>query len=187
MKNVLILHGTQANSGSNWFSWLRDELKKKGFKVWLPDLPNPNLPSLTGINKFIFANKDWEFNQETIIVGHSSGAIAILSILSELPENVVLDKCILVSYFTKDSSGGKWELNAKLFDYDFDFAKIRKHAKKFVLVHSDNDPYAPLEDAKALARKLDGELIIKKDQGHFNLEKGKQYCQFPFLLSLIVE
>jgi predicted alpha/beta hydrolase family esterase len=151
MKNVLILHGTQANSGSNWFSWLRDELKKKGFKVWLPDLPNPNLPSLTGINKFIFANKDWEFNHETIIVGHSSGAIAML------------------------------------FDYDFDFEKIKKHAKKFIIVHSNNDPYGPLEDVKNLAQKLGGELIVKKDQGHFNLEKGKQYRQFPFMLKLIVE
>lgn len=118
-------------------------------------------------------------------MGHSSGAIAILSILSELGENIVLDKCIFVSYFTEKSSGGKWELNAKLFDYDFDFEKIKKHAKKFIIVHSDNDPYGPLEDAKSLAEKLGGELIVKKDQGHFNLEKGEQYRQFPFLLELI--
>jgi predicted alpha/beta hydrolase family esterase len=68
MKNVLILHGTQATSKSNWFSWLKEELDKKGFKTWLPDLPNPNLPSLTGINKFILSNKDWEFNSDSIIV-----------------------------------------------------------------------------------------------------------------------
>jgi predicted alpha/beta hydrolase family esterase len=185
MKNVLILHGTQATSKSNWCPWLKKELEEKGFRVWLPDLPNPNLPSLTGINKFIFANKDWEFNSDSIIVGHSSGAIAILAILSELSENVILDKCILVSYFTKDSTGGKWEPNARLFDYDFDFEKIKKHAKKFIIVHSDNDPYGPLEDVKKLAQKLGGELIIKKGQGHFNLEKGKQYHQFPFLLELI--
>jgi predicted alpha/beta hydrolase family esterase len=187
MKNVLILHGTQADSKSNWFTWLKEELDKRGFKTWLPDLPNSNLPSLTGINKFIFSNKDWEFNSDSIIVGHSSGAIAILSILSELPSSVVLDECILVSYFTEGSSGGKWELNAKLFDYDFDFARISKHAKKFIIVHSGNDPYAPLEDAKALAEKLGGELIIKKDQGHFNLEKSPEYRQFPDLLNLIVE
>ena len=187
MKNVLILHGTQATSKSNWFSWLANELKKKGFKTWLPDLPNPNLPSLKEINKFIFSNKDWEFNADSIIVGHSSGAIAILSILSELPENVVLDKCILVSYFTKDSVGGKWELNRRFFDYDFDFAKIKKHARKFIIVHSDNDPYGPLEDVKDLAQKLNAQLIIKKDQGHFNLEKGEEYRQFPFLLELIRE
>ena len=187
MKNVLILHGTQATSKSNWFLWLRDELRKKGFKVWLPDLPNPNLPSLTGINKFIFSNKDWEFNQDSIIVGHSSGAIAILALLSELPENIVIDKCILVSFFTKNSAGGKWELNRRFFDYDFDFTKIKKHAKKFIIVHSDNDPYGPLEDVQDLALKLDAQLIIKKGQGHFNLEKGEEYRQFPFLLELIGE
>jgi len=148
MKNVLILHGTQADSNSNWFTWLKDELKKKGFKVWLPNLPQSDLPSLKAINKFILSNKDWKFNSDSIIVGHSSGAIAILAILNELPENVILDKCILVSYFEKNSSGGEWGPNAKLFDYDFDFAKIKKHAKKFIILHSDNDPYGRLSAPK---------------------------------------
>jgi len=187
MKNVLILHGTQASSKSNWFLWLRDELEKKGFKTWLPDLPGSDLPSLQSISKFILASKDWEFNSDSIIIGHSSGAIAILAILNELSSNVVLDKCIFVSYFEKNSSGGEWEPNAKLFDYDFDFAKIKTKAKKFIIIHSDNDPYAPLTGAKVLAEKLGGELIVKKDQGHFNLEKGEQYHQFPELLELIEE
>ncbi len=185
MKNVLILHGTQANSKSNWLPWLKEELAKKGMKVWLPDLPNPNLPSLKNHVKFILSNKDWKFNKDSIIVGHSSGAIAILAILSELPENVVVDKCILVSYFTKDSPGGAWKPNRIFFDYKFDFAKIKKHAKKFIIIHSDNDPYGPLKDVKVLAQKLDAQLIIKKGQGHFNLEKGEEYRQFPFLSGLI--
>ncbi len=185
MKNALILHGTQGNSNSNWFPWLKVELEKKGYKVWLPDLPGSDFPSLKAINQFIFSNKDWKFNPESIIVGHSSGAIAILSILNELPEDAVLDKCIFVSYFEKSSSGGEWGPNKNLFDYNFDFAKIKRHAKKFIIVHSDNDPYGPLEGAKNLAEKLGGELIIKNGQGHFNLEVGPQYKQFPFLLTLI--
>lgn len=185
MKNALILHGTQGRPTSNWFVWLKDELGKKGYKVWLPELPNADSPSLQEIVKFIFGNKDWEFNSESIIVGHSSGAIAIMALLTEMPEGVVLDKCILVSYFAKDSPGGEWEANRNLFDYDFDFAKIKKHAKKFIIIHSDNDPYVPLKGARNLADKLGGELIIKEGQGHFNLEVGPQYKQFPFLLTLL--
>lgn len=185
MKNALILHGTQANSQSNWLPWLKKELKKKGYKTWLPDLPSPNLPNLKAYNEFILANKDWEFNSESVIVGHSSGAIAILAMLNELPDDVVLNKCILVSYFEKNSPGGEWEPNRELFDYNFDFEKIKSQAKKFIIIHSDNDLYAPLEGAEKLAVKLDAELVIKKDQGHFNLEKSPEYKKFPFLLSLI--
>lgn len=185
MKNALILHGTRGNPTSNWFVWLKSELEKKGYKVWLPELPNADSPSLKDYVKFIFKNQDWKFDQDSIIVGHSSGAIAIMALLNELPEGVVLDKCILVSYFTKDSAGGKWEANRNLFDYDFDFAKIKKHAKKFIIVQSDNDPYGPLEDVRILAEKLDGLLIVKEGQGHFNLEAGPRYKEFPFLLTLI--
>lgn len=185
MKNALILHGTKGNSSSNWFQWLKTELDQKGYQVWLPDLPNANGPSLQKYVKFIFSNKDWQFNSESIIVGHSSGAITILAILSELPEDVVLDKVILVSYFTKDSVGGKWEPNKYLFDYDFDFEKVKRKAKKFIIIHSDNDPYSNWEDAKALADKLNGEFILQKGQGHFNLEVGPQYREFPFLLTLV--
>jgi predicted alpha/beta hydrolase family esterase len=42
-----------------------------------------------------------------------------------------------------------------------------------------------LEDAKYLAEKLDGRLVIEPGQGHFNLETGTQYRRFPLLLRLI--
>ena len=31
MKNALILHGTQGNSGENWFPWLKKKLEEKGY------------------------------------------------------------------------------------------------------------------------------------------------------------
>lgn len=54
-----------------------------------------------------------------------------------------------------------------------------------MFIHSDNDPYCPLEHAEYLAKSAGGKLIIKKGQGHFNLEKGKQHRQFPLLLELL--
>lgn len=53
------------------------------------------------------------------------------------------------------------------------------------MVHSDNDQYSPLEGVKGIASKLGAELIVKKEQGHFNLEVGPQYKEFPLLLELI--
>lgn len=182
MKNALILHGTGNNSQGNWFPWLRSELEKKGWKVWAPDLPESKNPSVKRYNDFIFSNPDWKFNNESIIVGHSSGAVAILGLLQHLPEENKIDSCFLVGSF-KNSLGIR-ELDG-LFEEPFDFEKIKEHARKFIFIHSDNDPYCPLEDVKFLAEKVGGELIVKSGQGHFNLEISQEYKKFPALLKLI--
>lgn len=94
MKNVLVLHGAGNNSKGNWFPWLKSELENKGYKAWCPDLPNPDTPVLKDWLEVIFSNKNWEFNKESIIVGHSSGATLILRILEKLPKNIKINKAI---------------------------------------------------------------------------------------------
>lgn len=184
MKNALILHGTGNNSQGNWFPWLKKELESEGWKVWVPDLPEADHPSIKKYNEFIFGNKNWQFNDKTVIIGHSSGAVAILGILQHLPEDIKIDTCILIGSF-KDALGEK-DLSG-LFDEPFDFEKIKKHSKHFIFIHSDNDPYCPLDHAQYLAKQLDGKLIIKKGQGHFNLQISPKYKEFPELLKIIKE
>jgi uncharacterized protein len=182
MKNALILHGTSNNHTGNWFPWLKKELEGKGYKVWVPDLPDPDVPNAKRNTSFILANKNWEFNEESVIIGHSSGSVEILNLLQHFQEGICVKKCILVAVF-KDNLGEA--IFDGLFEEPFDFEEIKKHSKEFVFVHSDDDPYCPLDHAKYFSDKLEGKLIVKKGQGHFNLEKGPEYKKFPFLLSLI--
>jgi predicted alpha/beta hydrolase family esterase len=181
MKNVLILHGTLGSPKGNWFQWLKKELQNKGYKVWVPKLPTPYKPRVSRNVKYILDNRKWKFNPESILVGHSSGPVTILGLLNELPDNVMVRKCVLIAPFTKSD----WEPNSELFDYDFNFEKIKKKSKEFIILHSDTDPYTPLDQPRELAKKLNAKLIVKKGEGHFNLEKGPQYKKFPFLLNLI--
>jgi len=187
MKNALILHGAGNNSQGNWFPWLKEELEKQGYQVWSPDLPDSNVPMRDKWLGMIFGNKDWEFNEETIIIGHSAGATCILRILEQLPEGVIINKAILV--------GGVVELGtiADFFPYKrdmvtapFDWEKIKRSAKEFTFIASDNDPYqCGIDQAKIMESHLGGKVILKEGQGHFNLEIGPQYKQFPLLLTLI--
>ena len=184
MANVLILHGTANTSHGNWFPWLTKELEKRGYDVWSPDLPQADRPDEERYLNFIFANKKWKFTPETIIVGHSSGGVAALKLLQRLPRGVVIDRCFTIGAFTNthglDSIAG-------LFRKPFDFGEIKKHAKKFIVFHSDDDPHVPIDDANELQKSLSAEFIFIPGQGHFNLEKGQQYAAFPKLLEKIVQ
>ena len=182
MRNVLILHGTGNDSQGNWFPWLKTQLEKNGFKVWVPDLPESDVPNMKKYEDFIFSS-DWEFDNNSIIVGHSSGAVAALGLLQKLPKEIAVDSCLLIASF-KDDLGVK-KLSG-LFDEPFDFAMIKQKARNFIFMHSDNDPYCPVDHAEYLAKKLDGKLIIKKGQGHFNLQASPKYREFPGLLELIL-
>jgi len=145
MKNAIIFHGTEGSPRGNWFQWLKRELTKKGWKVWAPKLPDPNKPKASKDAKYVL--EKWKLNSESVLIAHSSGCAVVLGVLSLLPKDIVINKCILVSVFTES----EWEANSDLFDIKFDFAKIKNKAKEFVFIHSDNDPYVPLKQAEDLA------------------------------------
>ncbi len=182
MKNILILHGTENDSRGNWFPWLKDKLEKGGWRVWVPDLPDADRPNVKKYNEYIFCNKNWKFGEKSVLIGHSSGAVAILGLLQEMPDKVRVDTCILVGAFKNSLN---WSALDGLFEKPFDFERIKSKAKKFIFVHSDNDPHCPLEHAKYLSRKVSGELIVKKGQGHFNLESNPRYKRFPLVLEMV--
>lgn len=192
MKNALILHGTDADHTQNWFPWLGKELEDRGWIVWTPDLPHAEAPSISRYNEFLVKQlnkvvrvggfeKRRSFNSQSIIIGHSSGAVEILGLLNEIELNEPLAACFLVGAFRGDLG---WE-SLKGMNADFDFEKIKSKSKKFVFIHSDDDPYCPLEDAKYLSGQLDGTLIVIPGQKHFTASLDPAYTEFPRLLEII--
>ncbi len=187
MKNVLILHGAGNNSQGNWFPWLKKELESKGYKVWVPDLPDSEHPNTKKWLEIVKNNQYWAFGIESILIGHSAGATFILRLLEEMPQGIKVHKAILVA--------GPVEIGTKpeYFQYKqdlvrggFDWEKIKNSCEYFYFLYSDNDKYQCGEDqGKILQSHLGGELIVKYGEGHFNLEEGEQYKEFSLLLELI--
>ena len=89
----VILHGTNSNHEQNWFPWLKSELKLRGYEVWSPDLPGAEKPNLDAYDAFLNSH-GWDF-QDNLLVGHSSGAVAILSLLESFQSDIVVDTVIL--------------------------------------------------------------------------------------------
>ena len=76
MKNAILLQGAGETQESFWLPYVKKELEKRGYKVWLPQLPGIDNPKLKEILPFIL--KKGVFNQETIMIGHSAGVPFLL-------------------------------------------------------------------------------------------------------------
>lgn len=185
VKNALILHGTdfaktQKQHLNNWYPWLKMELESLKYMVWLPELPGAWEPNL---EYYWYYLKGFYYNSESILIGHSSGGTAILGILNELPQNTTLNTVITVAGFLNDKSG----VCGKLFSKTWDWDKIKSHAKHFLIIGSNDDPYIEHEQTEMIAKKLDVEPIILDSKKHFSLKTNPDMSQFPELLDLIKE
>ena len=187
MKNALILHGAGNNSKGNWVPWLKNELEAKGYLVWVPDLPNSDEPNQEKWLWHIFSNIDWEFNKESVFFGHSAGSTLILRILEKFSVEIKIKAAVLVSGTVEIGTKPEYfQYKRSLVKDPFDWKKIKRSSGSFTFIHSDNDPYeCGLDQGKIMHKHLGGNLIVKKGEGHFNLEKSKSYERFPLILDNI--
>ena len=179
MKTAIILHGTGDSPDLFWFPYLKENLEKKGYEVWLPQLPNAEKPNLKDWLPFILENG--KLTEETVVIGHSAGAQVILSLLEKLEKPI--KQAILVSGYAKPLP--KTEKDPKNQD-EFNWEKIKGKAGEFIFINSDNDPWECTDvQGKIMADNLNGRLIVMHD-GHMGSQTYNQpYKEFPLLLELI--
>ena len=189
MRKAVILHGTGGSPDGNWFRWLEDELKRCGVNVWLPQLPDADSPSLREWAGYVYKNCPFNIDPDTLIIGHSSGAVLALLVAQENKDPVGAVACVSVfSGHDKSIRAMAMSENRKLFDTSFDWKKCSSSiVDRPLFVHSDDDPYIPLSDAEYVARKVSADLRILTNQGNFNLEKASRYAEFPQLIDMLRE
>lgn len=184
MKRAVILHGTGGSPSENWFPWLKTELEKLGYEVYVPELPNNHTPNRHVYNDFLLAS-GWNFSGN-LVIGHSSGAVSILNLLADnrFPK---IDTGILVGAWAKmEETDLDREQFKDLFpEPNFDFSAIKSKAGKFIFVHSSDDPYCPIDQARYLCKELSGEFIEFKGMGHFTTSLDPRFSEFPELLDII--
>lgn len=173
MKNALILHGTGANPHSNWFDWLGAKLAEQGYAVYVPQLPHTDSPDLTLNRRLIFAGQ-FEFSPETVIVGHSSGAVLTLKLLEMLPAGSHIDTAVAVAAYQPADFIDKVRTDM-----------VRDKAKHLVYVHGDNDHIAPLDGARDLAKQTGGKLIVVPGAQHFADQQGSTHTSLPALVDIL--
>ena len=181
MSKIFIFHGSFGHPQENWFPWLKSELEKMGHQVIIPQFPTPEGQTL---NKWmeVFDKYISQVDTDTIFVGHSTGVPFILSVLEQLKVNI--KRVYLVSGFVNLINHETFDPLIETFvEKEFDWAKINKNCAKFVIYHSDNDPYVPINSAHEFADKLGVNVNIVSNAGHINEESG--YIKFDLLLENI--
>jgi pimeloyl-ACP methyl ester carboxylesterase len=73
-----------------------------------------------------------------------------------------------------------------MFDPPLDFEAIKQRAEQFLFIHSDDDPYCPLQQAAYLAERVGGTLKVIPGQKHFSAETDPAYTKFPLLRDLLL-
>lgn len=179
MKNAIIIHGTEGYPEENWFPWLKQELEKQGYTVFVPQFPSPQkVPAKIAEWFNVLKNYEKYINENAILIGHSLGGIFTLRILEQL-KHPVKAACFvgtpigihpILNYDRDNSFSG----------FSFDWKSIKKKSHYFIVFQSDNDPYVSLENGEELAKNLNVKLNFVPNAGHFNLRAG--YKKFDLLL-----
>jgi predicted alpha/beta hydrolase family esterase len=174
-----LFHGTGCTPDSYWFPYIKKNLEERGYEVEVPVLPNAENPSLA----------DWlpvalkgSYDEDTILIGHSSGSALILSLLENIQTPV--HQAVLVAGFFEPLDEGKPE---PMVQETYDWEKIKSNCRSFVFINSDNDPWGCTDAVgKYLVEKLGGVLVVPHGEGHMGSTSFNQpYKEFPLLLKLI--
>lgn len=180
MKNAIILHGTKDKNTDFWFPYIKEKLEEKDYEVWLPQLPNADMPNLQDWLPFVLGNG--KFNEDTILIGHSAGAQLILSILEKI-QNPIKQAIMVSGYSLALRATSDIEKNTEDFDWD----NIKGKCKELIFINSDNDPWGCDDtQGRIMLDHLGGIQIILAGEGHMGSTSFNQpYKEFPLLVKLI--
>jgi predicted alpha/beta hydrolase family esterase len=184
MKRAVILHGMDGHAHAHWFPWLKAQLQKRGYQVWVPNLPKADQPDAKRWTSYLLSH-GWDFN-DNLVIGHSAGAVEILQLAQALPDDVVIKTGVLCAAFNHTlPEASDWQVLKGLFQPALDFEVIGKHARQFVFFHAADDPWSPPAHAVSLAKKTGGELVMSPHGKHFSTTLDPEYKQFPRLIEIL--
>lgn len=182
MHSIFIIHCSNGSPYIHWYQWLRRELKKQGYKVYIPQFPREENQTLDNWLKALFPLRDKLEN--AIMIGHSLGTPFIIDVLHLWDYKIYA--CVFVAGFTGKLVTDHNEPNVAQFaEQNYNWPKIRRMCEKFIIIHSNNDHLVPLSKGEELAYNLHAKVTLIRGGAHFQAQTG--YRTFPQLLNLIHE
>ena len=178
MNNVVyILHGLGADSHANWFPWLKQELKSKGYTVAVPDFPSSAIPDLDEWLNVLHSTIG-QYG-EGILIGHSLGGLAAIQYLlsgGKSPKVILaatpfakIDIAPEIDQFFPESNDIK-TLRQATFPQDILGLPLSEPLKtEFIVMQSDNDPLIGPTDGQKWTELLQAKYVQLPGLEHLTL------------------
>src|SRR3989338_1217142 len=176
MKAIIIPGNGNTDISENWFSYVKKKLEYMGIEVIAKNMPDADLARRMYWIPFI--EKELKDDRNAILIGHSSGAVAILRYL----ENHSALVAVIVGACHTDLGDEKEKLSG-YFDDKWQWDKIRQNAKWIIQFASTDDPFISIEEARFIRDKIKSDYHEYTDQGHFGADVKK--TEFPEIVELI--
>ena len=176
---VVLIHGNGGQSVEKlWFPYIQSELTKQGIEVIARTFPDNELAREEYWIPFL--KDELKADKETILVGHSSGAVAALRFAETTP---ILGSVLIGVYYT--DLGIESEKQAGYFNRPWNWDAIRQNQQWTVIFASTDDPWIPIEQPRFIQQQLGCDYREFNDQGHFGGDYDK--TTFPELAETIME
>ncbi len=173
---AIIIPGNGADKPEDkWFPYVEKELKKLGVTVINVEFPDSMLARAKFWLPFL---EKLRADEHTILIGHSSGAIAAM----RFAESHKIFGTVLVGAYVSDL-GEQSEKISGYFDEPWKWDAIRKNQKWIIQFSSTDDPFIPVAEARKVHEKLQTDYHEYADQGHFGSRNGK--VEFPEMIEAI--
>ena len=177
LKKVILIPGNgNSTPKDNWFPFLERELTKLGISVINKQFPDPMLARKEFWLPFI---KKLGADENTILIGHSSGAIAALRFAEN---NKILGSVLVSGYYTDLRNEN--EMKSGYFSDPWNWESIKNNQQWIIQFASTDDPFIPIEQPRTLHQNLDTEYHEYQDQKHFGYGSAPK-LEFPELLEFL--
>src|SRR3989338_7043146 len=146
----VILHGFRSWPFFPRWRWLKKELEKNGHSVIIPRLPHTYFPSEEA--QVSAALNAASYDENTVLVGHSLGAVVALKVLEKLKSPIA--RLVTIGGFIDTYFKDTQRNFEKRFSWEFDGAAIKRNARSITVLHDPRDHAISELQAESLAKLL---------------------------------
>ena len=173
--NVIFVPGNDFDRpGERWRPYLAYELSKRGLGVINVQFPDAELARKEYWLAYL---EQLGADENTILIGHSSGAAAAL----RYAENHPLLGTVLIGAAYTDL-GDEKDKESGYFEDKWQWQTIKNNQEWIIQFASTDDPYIPIDEMRHIREQLNTEYHEFEDRGHFATGD-----EFPELVESIKE
>ncbi|MEH7331313.1 alpha/beta fold hydrolase [Neobacillus drentensis] len=174
--SFLILHGLGGSGPDHWQSLLAHELTQRNFHVCYPTFSNFDSPNLqVWLDELDTALKTIPKDHRLTVITHSLGCILWLHYTANQNKRIA-DQVILVA---PPSPAIVLPEAASFYPVPLNKTLLSTASEETLFIHSSNDPYCSMEDAKNYLNLALPSITIP-NAGHINTHSG--HGKWPWML-----